>query len=95
MHPSHIGLAVRCPQPVRHPPIGGFRPGPISAFHRWARFELGLPLTAAAAVLWAVASLRLGGDPSTRWRVPVFAAHTALAAALVWIDPAFGRCHRL
>jgi signal transduction histidine kinase len=63
---------------------------PASAFHRWARFELGLPLTAAAAVLWAVASLRLGGDPSTRWRVPVFAAHTALAAALVWIDPAFG-----
>jgi signal transduction histidine kinase len=63
---------------------------PVSAFHRWARFELGLPLTAAAAVLWAVASLRLGGDPSTRWRLPVFAAHTALAAALVWIDPAFG-----
>ena len=24
---------------------------PASAFHRWARFELGLPLTAAAAVL--------------------------------------------
>jgi signal transduction histidine kinase len=63
---------------------------PVSAFHRWARFELGLPLTAAAAVLWAVASLRLGGDPSTRWRLPVFAAHTVLAAALVWIDPAFG-----
>ena len=83
---SHIGLAVRCPQPVRHPPIGGFRPGPISAFHRWARFELGLALTAAAAVLWAVASLR---------RVPVFAAHTALAAALVWIDPASGRRRRL
>jgi hypothetical protein len=26
---------------------------PASAFHRWARFELGLPLTAAAAVLRA------------------------------------------
>ncbi|HEY2277377.1 MAG TPA: sensor histidine kinase [Streptosporangiaceae bacterium] len=63
---------------------------PVTAFHPWARFELGLPLTAAAAVLWAVASLRLGGDPSTRWRLPVFAAHTVLAAALVWIDPAFG-----
>jgi signal transduction histidine kinase len=63
---------------------------PVSAFHPWARFELGLPLTAAAAVLWAVASVRLGGDPSSRWRLPVFAAHTVLAAALVWIDPAFG-----
>jgi DNA-binding CsgD family transcriptional regulator len=30
---------------------------PASAFHRWARFELALPLTAAAALLWAVASL--------------------------------------
>ena len=63
---------------------------PDSAFHRWARFELGLPLTAAAAVLWAVVSVRLRGDPSTRWRLPVFAAHTALAAVLVWVDPAFG-----
>jgi Bacterial regulatory proteins, luxR family len=27
---SHTGSAVRCPQPVRHPPIGGCRPGPIS-----------------------------------------------------------------
>ncbi len=63
---------------------------PGSAFHRWARFELGLPLTAAAAILWAVVSLRLRGDPSTRWRLPVFAAHTALAAVLVWVDPAFG-----
>ena len=63
---------------------------PASAFHRWARYELGVPLTAAAAMLWAVASLRLHGDPSTRWRVPVFAAHIGLAAVLVWIDPAFG-----
>jgi signal transduction histidine kinase len=63
---------------------------PASAFHRWARFELGLPLTAAAAALWAVASLGLRGDPSTRWRLPVFAAHIALAAVLVWVDPAFG-----
>src|ERR1700743_2452923 len=63
---------------------------PVSAFHWWARFELGLPLTTAAAVLWGVASIRLGGDTSTRWRLPVFAAHTALAAALVWVDPAFG-----
>ncbi len=63
---------------------------PASAFHRWARFELGLPLVAAAAVLWAVATVRLSGNPFTRWRLPVFAAHTALAAALVWVDPAFG-----
>jgi signal transduction histidine kinase len=63
---------------------------PASAFHRWARFELGLPLVAAAAVLWAVATVRLGGNPSTRWRLPVFAAHIALAAVLVWVDPAFG-----
>jgi signal transduction histidine kinase len=63
---------------------------PASAFHRGARYELGIPLTAAAAVLWALASLRLGGDPSTRWRVPVFVAHTALAAVLIWVDPAFG-----
>jgi signal transduction histidine kinase len=48
---------------------------PASAFHRWARFELGLPLVAAAAVLWAVATVRLRGNPSTRWRLPVFAAH--------------------
>jgi signal transduction histidine kinase len=63
---------------------------PASAFHRWARFELGLPLVAVAAVLWAVATVRLRGNPSTRWRLPVFAAHTALAAVLVWVDPAFG-----
>jgi signal transduction histidine kinase len=63
---------------------------PASAFHRWARFELGLPLAAAAAVLWILATVRLRGDPSTRWRLPVFAAHTALAAGLVWVDPAFG-----
>src|SRR6201996_4002094 len=63
---------------------------PGSSVHRWARFELGLPLTAAAAVLWAVASLWVRGDPSSRWRLPVFAAHTALAAVLVWIDSAFG-----
>jgi signal transduction histidine kinase len=63
---------------------------PASAFHPWARLELGVPLTAAAAVLWAVASLGLRGDSSTRWRLPVFAAHTALAAVLVWVDPAFG-----
>ncbi|HXP58193.1 MAG TPA: histidine kinase, partial [Streptosporangiaceae bacterium] len=63
---------------------------PGSSVHRWARFELGLPLTAAAAVLWAVVVLRLRGDSSTRWRVPVFAVHTALAAVLVWVDPVFG-----
>jgi signal transduction histidine kinase len=34
--------------------------------------------------------VRLRGNPSTRWRLPVFAAHTALAAVLVWVDPAFG-----
>jgi signal transduction histidine kinase len=63
---------------------------PGSASHRWARLELGLPLTAAAAALWVVATVRLGGDPSSRWRLPVFAAHTALAAVLVWVDPAYG-----
>jgi signal transduction histidine kinase len=63
---------------------------PASAFHRWARFELGLPLTAAAAVLWAAVSIKLRGDSSTRWRLPVFVAHIALAAVLVWVDPAFG-----
>src|ERR1700759_34264 len=63
---------------------------PASAFHRRARFELGLPLVAAAALLWVVATVRLRGTPSTRWRLPVFAAHTALAAVLVWVDPAFG-----
>jgi signal transduction histidine kinase len=41
-------------------------------------------------VLWAVATVRLRGAPSTRWRLPVFAAHTALAAVLVWVNPAFG-----
>jgi hypothetical protein len=44
---------------------------PGSATRPWARFELGLPLTTAAAVLWAVASVWLRGDPSTRWRLPV------------------------
>ena len=63
---------------------------PSSASHPWARYQLGVPLVAAAAVLWAVVSVRLHGDPTTRWRVPVFAAHTALAAVLVWIDPVFG-----
>jgi hypothetical protein len=41
-------------------------------------------------VLWTVATLWLRGDPSTRWRVPVFVAHSALAAVLVWVDPAYG-----
>jgi signal transduction histidine kinase len=63
---------------------------PGSAVHGWARFGLGLPFAAAAAVLWAIAAVRLRGDPSTRWRVPVFVAHTALAAVLVWVDPVFG-----
>jgi signal transduction histidine kinase len=58
--------------------------------HPWARFDLGLPAAAVALALWLVVSVRLRGDPSTRWRLPVFAVHTALAAVLVWVNPIYG-----
>ncbi|HEX4432272.1 MAG TPA: histidine kinase, partial [Frankiaceae bacterium] len=57
---------------------------------RWARFELGLPLAAAAAAGWAIVSLRLRGDASTRWRTPVFTAHSAVAGVLVWVNGVYG-----
>ncbi len=63
---------------------------PGSTSHAWARFTVGLPLVAAAAVWWAVVTWRLRGDASTRWRLPVFGAHTALAGLLVWVSPLFG-----
>jgi signal transduction histidine kinase len=63
---------------------------PGSSDHSWARFRVGLPLAAAAAVWWTVVSLRLRGDASTRWRLLVFGVHTGLAAALVWVNPLYG-----
>ncbi|HEX4017893.1 MAG TPA: sensor histidine kinase [Frankiaceae bacterium] len=63
---------------------------PSSTAPGWARFELGLPLALAAAVGWTIASVRLRGDASTRWRLPVFAAHTAIAGVLVWVNGLYG-----
>ena len=48
-----------------------------------AGLRVELPLVGAAAVLWGVARARLRGNPSTRWRLPVFAGHSALAGVLV------------
>jgi signal transduction histidine kinase len=63
---------------------------PGSTSHDWARLEVGLPLVAAAAVGWAVVSVGLRGDASTRWRTLVFAAHTAVAGVLVWVNGLYG-----
>ena len=58
--------------------------------HTWARFELGLPAVAATAAWWAVVTARVRPDASTRWRLTVFAVHTALAGFLVWVSLPFG-----
>ena len=58
--------------------------------HTWARFELGLPAVAATAVWWAVVTARVRPDASTRWRLTVFAVHTALAGFLVWVTLPYG-----
>lgn len=58
--------------------------------HTWARFELGLPVVAAAAAWWAVVTARVRPDASTGWRLTVFAVHTALAAFLVWVSLPYG-----
>ena len=58
--------------------------------HTWARFELGLPVVAAAAAWWAVVTARVRPDASTGWRLTVFAVHTALAASLVWVSLPYG-----
>jgi hypothetical protein len=47
--------------------------------HTWARFELGLPVVAAAVVWWAAVTVRVRSDASTGWRLTAFAVHTALA----------------
>ena len=58
--------------------------------HTWARFELGLPVVAAAAVWWAAVTVRVRSDASTGWRLTAFAVHTALAAFLVWVFLPYG-----
>lgn len=63
---------------------------PSSSAPAWARFDVGLPLAVAAAIGWTVVSVRLRGDASTRWRGPVFAAHTVTAGVLVWVDGLYG-----
>ena len=63
---------------------------PSSNAPKWARFEVGLPLALGAAAGWALVSLRLRGDASTRWRVPVFVAHSAAAGVLVWVNGLYG-----
>ncbi len=63
---------------------------PGSSPHQWARFTVGLPIAAISALWWAVVSWRLRGDASTRWRLLVFGVHTALAGALVWVNPLYG-----
>ena len=58
--------------------------------HTWARFELGLPLVAAAVLWWAAVTVRLRPDASARWRLTAFAGHTALAGFLVWVSLPYG-----
>lgn len=58
--------------------------------HTWARFELGLPVVAAAAVWWAAVTVRVRSDASTGWRLTAFAVHTALAGFLVWVFLSYG-----
>ncbi len=48
-------------------------------------------LLVAAAALWsALVTMRLHPEVSGRWRLAVFAVHTVLAAALVWINLLYG-----
>jgi hypothetical protein len=61
-----------------------------AAQHTWARFDLSLPVVVAAAVWWAVVTARVRPDASTRWRLTVFAVHTALAGFLVWVSLPYG-----
>ncbi len=53
--------------------------------------ELLLVLLVPAAAAWSVlVTARLGQHRSGRWRLVAFAVHTALAAALVWINLLYG-----
>ena len=63
---------------------------PAAGSPQWARPDVGVPVTAAAAVWWGIVSVRLRGDASTRWRLVVFVVHTALAAVLVWVNSSYG-----
>jgi signal transduction histidine kinase len=54
--------------------------------HTLGRFESGLPAVAVATLLWAAVTVRLHGDPSTRWGPAVFVLHSALAGFLVWVS---------
>jgi signal transduction histidine kinase len=58
--------------------------------HTWARFELGLPLAAAAILWWAAVTARFRPDASTGWRLTAFAVHTALTGFLVWVSLPYG-----
>jgi signal transduction histidine kinase len=58
--------------------------------HTWTRFELSLPVVAVAALWWAFVTARVRPDASTRWRLTVYAVHTALAAVLVGISLPYG-----
>ena len=58
--------------------------------HAWARFELSLPLAAAAAVWWAAVTVRLRPDAATGRKLTAFAVHTALAGFLVWVSLPYG-----
>jgi signal transduction histidine kinase len=63
---------------------------PASSSHAWARFRVGLPLVVVAAIFWTIATVRLRGVASTRWRTLVFAGQTTLAGVLVWVSPLYG-----
>jgi signal transduction histidine kinase len=63
---------------------------PADGSHSWARFQVGIPVTAAAALWWALVGARLRSDSSTARRLVVFTVHTALAGVLVWVDRSYG-----
>jgi signal transduction histidine kinase len=60
------------------------------AGHEWALVPIGLPLSGAAALLWAAVTVRpqlLMPTPALR---AVFVAHCALAAVLIWVNYSYG-----
>ena len=63
---------------------------PASAFHRWARFELGLPLVAAAALLWRRLLAERDRDVDlgefTRLGLVTVPAGLAVATVALWLS---------
>lgn len=61
-----------------------------SSQHPWARVPIGLPLVAASALLWTVATFWPAAIATVARSRVLFTVHTGLVAVLVWVGSAFG-----